>query len=202
MQLTDRQIRQYVENGELGITPYNRNKVKSNSYDVRIDNEFIFYEPYPGIYDDYEDYSYMVIDPYDKESVELCAVRQTCDEYILYPQEFVLAQTIEHITLPNYMTAQLAGKSSIARLGISNHQTAGFVDAGFSGTLTLELFNANCRPVKLYAGMDFGQLVFTVGEAACIPYNKRTHSKYSGQTHPELSKYYLNMKPYYKTGEK
>lgn len=194
MQLVDREIRESIESGLIRITPFNKSYVNPNSYDIRLSENFVYYKPYDGSKED--DYVGHIIDPYDKDSIEREVVRYTGETFVIHPQQFVLASTIEHIEIGPYICAQLAGKSSIARLGIQVHQTAGFIDAGFKGTLTFELFNANCRPVKLYAGMRIGQLIFTGTTGSCKPYDARSHSKYMDQHWPELSRYYMNEKPY------
>ena len=188
MQLVDREIAYHIEQGHIQIYPFRREKIKSNSYDVRLGDEFIEYD---------FDVSKSVIDPYDYDSVRAHTTRCVDDEYVIRPFGFVLAETVETIKLESFITAQLAGKSSIARLGITVHQTAGFIDAGFEGSLTLEIFNCNPRPVKLYAGMDLAQLIFYKTSNCCKPYNERSSSKYVGQQGPQYSKYYLNDSPWY-----
>lgn len=188
MQLVDREIRESINEGSIRITPYRKEQIKPNSYDVRLSDNFVTYDT------DNLDWE-VLIDPYDKESIEHETCRYIGDTFIIDPHQFVLACTIEHLELDAFHCAQLAGKSSIARMGLII-ESAGFIDSGFEGTLTLELFNANCRPIKLYAGMDIGQLVFTKTSGSCKPYGERSHSKYQNQRWPELSRYYKNEKPY------
>ena len=116
-------------------------------------------------------------------------------EYIdINPGMFVLAETYEAITLPDNVVATIEGKSSIARLGITLHQTGGWIDAGFSGTITLEICNANQRPVRLHAGMPIGQLVFYTTEKAEKPYGAKGDAKYLNQKNATLSRYHENRR--------
>jgi len=197
MQLADCEIRDAVKSDILRITPFNIDQINPNSYDVRLGEEFYYYDNFGTVAIPYPDYD--VIDPYDKETIERKITHYIGEYFIIEPQQFVLARTVENIELPSSICAQIGGKSSLARLGLSIHQTGGFIDAGFQGTLTLELFNANCRPIKLYAGMKIAQIMFMQGSSCCRPYNIREKSKYSGQVYPQLSKYYLNDKPYQRT---
>jgi dCTP deaminase len=99
-----------------------------------------------------------VIDPYERESVCAKTEETTADSIVLAPGQVLLAETLEAIELPDDIVASIEGKSSIARLGVELHQTGGWIDAGFRGTITLEMCNVNSRPVKVYAGMPIGQL--------------------------------------------
>lgn len=185
MQLADCEINSAIQSDIIRITPFVQEQINPNSYDLRLGDEFIYYEP-----------DGQIIDPFWKKSIEYKTTHYVGEYFIIEPHQFVLARTIEHIELPSSICAQVGGKSSLARLGLSIHQTGGFVDAGFKGTLTLELFNANCRPIKLYSGMRIAQLMFFSGHACCKPYGERTHSKYQGQVHTELSRYDQNDLPY------
>ncbi len=111
------------------------------------------------------------------------------DSFVLVPGQFVLAETLEIIGLPDNIVATIEGKSSIARLGVTLHQTGGWIDAGFRGTITLEMANVNARPVKVYAGMPIGQLVFYTTERAENPYDKKADAKYLDQRQATLSRY-------------
>ncbi|MBK5111600.1 MAG: dCTP deaminase, partial [Thermoleophilia bacterium] len=114
---------------------------------------------------------------------------------ILHPGEFVLGQTLERVTLPDDLVARLEGKSSLGRLGLLIHSTAGFVDAGFSGNLTLELSNVANLPITIYHGMPIGQISFMrMDQPVETPYGGQdTRSKYQGQAEPTASRYYLNF---------
>src|SRR4051812_38524765 len=117
------------------------------------------------------------------------------EPFILPPGEFVLGQTLEQVTLPDDLVARLEGKSSLGRLGLLIHSTAGFVDSGFSGNLTLELSNVANLPITIYHGMPIGQLSFMRMDAPVDrPYGSaETGSKYQGQTEPTASRFYLNF---------
>jgi dCTP deaminase len=116
------------------------------------------------------------------------------DSFVIRPGAFVLARTLEHIALPDNIVATIEGKSSIARLGITLHQTGGWIDAGFRGTITLEMCNVNVRPVKVHAGMPVGQLVFYTTERAENPYDRKADAKYLDQRQATLSRYHANKK--------
>ena len=135
-----------------------------------------------------------VIDPYNKDSVSSGIEEVHADSFILNPGQFVLAETLECIGLPDNVVATIEGKSSIARLGVTLHQTGGWIDAGFRGTITLEMANVNSRPVKVYAGMPIGQLVFYTTERAEKPYDKKGDAKYLDQRQATLSRYHANKK--------
>jgi dCTP deaminase len=118
------------------------------------------------------------------------------EPFILHPGEFVLGQTLERVTVPDDMVARLEGKSSLGRLGLLIHSTAGFVDAGFSGNLTLELSNVANLPITIYKGMPIGQLSFMrMDRAVDSAYGSdEKGSKYQGQAEPTASRYYLNFR--------
>ena len=181
MLLVDWQINEYVETGIIQIDPYDPEMVQPNSIDIRLGNDFVVYRQSDNI-----------IDPYDRESIDAGTDRVMADEIILNPNDFVLARTVEVVRLPETIVADLKGKSSLARLGIEVHQTAGWIDAGFYGTITLELKNVNVRPVNLYAGMTIGQITFTETESVAVPYNRRPGAKYNGQIAATPSRYFEN----------
>jgi dCTP deaminase len=183
MILVDWQILDRIERGHLTIDPYDRNLVQPNSIDIRLGNHFVWYKP-----------GSQVIDPYDKDSVVADVEETHADFFILEPGRFILAETLECIGLPDNIVATIEGKSSIARLGVTLHQTGGWIDAGFRGTITLEMCNVNTRPVKVYAGMPVGQLVFYTTERAENPYFKKADAKYLDQRQATLSRYHANRK--------
>jgi dCTP deaminase len=117
------------------------------------------------------------------------------DAFVLHPGEFVLASTYEVISLPDDIASRLEGKSSLGRLGLLTHSTAGFIDPGFSGHVTLELSNVATLPIKLWPGMKIGQLcLFRLTSAAEFPYGSGKHgSRYQGQRGPTASRSYLNF---------
>jgi dCTP deaminase len=182
--LVDREIREEIEKGQLIITPFEDRLIQPNSYDVRLDNRFSWHEA-----------SDIEIDPYASDTV-LSGVKEIEEESIvLKPYEFVLGATYEALCLPDDIVGQLTGKSSLARLGVMVHVTAGFIDAGFShppAKITLEILNVGNRPVRLHAGMSIGQMVFTKTAPCLLPYHKKPGAKYNGQLAASHSKYYLN----------
>jgi len=183
MILVDWQLRDRIARGHIKIDPYDPKLVQPNSIDIRLGNHFVWYNP-----------GEQVIDPYDKASVTADVGETHADSYILMPGQFVLAETFECIGLPDNIVATIEGKSSIARLGVTLHQTGGWIDAGFRGTITLEMANVNARPVKVYAGMPIGQLVFYTTERAENPYDKKADAKYLDQRQATLSRYPGNKK--------
>ncbi|OPY38243.1 MAG: dCTP deaminase, dUMP-forming [Methanoregula sp. PtaU1.Bin051] len=181
MILVDWQIRDRIERDCIKIEPFDPSLIQPNSIDIRLGNHFIWYNK--G-----ED----VIDPYDRGTVGSGVEEETAGSFVIRPGAFVLSRTLESIALPDNIVATIEGKSSIARLGITLHQTGGWIDAGFRGTITLEMCNVNVRPVKVYAGMPVGQLVFYTTERAENPYYKKADAKYLGQQQATLSRYYEN----------
>jgi dCTP deaminase len=184
--LSDRTIRSEVEQGRIVIDPFDAGMVQPSSVDVRVDRRFRVFNNarYPFI---------DVRQPMEglTELVEVAG-----DEpFILHPGEFVLGQTLERVTLPDDLVARLEGKSSLGRLGLLIHSTAGFVDSGFSGNLTLELSNVANLPITIYHGMPIGQLSFMRMDGPVErPYGTGdTGSKYQGQTEPTASRYHLNF---------
>jgi dCTP deaminase len=184
--LSDRTIRQEIESGRIVIDPFEASNVQPSSVDVRVDRQFrVFHNArYPFI---------DVRQPMD-DLTELVEI--TDDEpFILHPGEFVLGQTLERVTLPDDLVARLEGKSSLGRLGLLIHSTAGFVDSGFSGNLTLELSNVANLPITIYHGMPIGQISFMRMDGPVErPYGSgEAGSKYQGQAEPTPSRFYLNF---------
>ncbi len=158
--------------------------MQPNSYDVRLDSKFSWHEA-----------GSQVIDPYQAETILNGLTSITDDSFILGPGQFILGATLERICLPADIVGQLTGKSSLARLGVMVHVTAGFIDAGFShppAQITLEIVNVGARPVKLHAGMPIAQMVFTRTAICEVPYNAKPNAKYNGQDAASHSRYYLN----------
>jgi len=188
MILVDHQIEDVVEKGILLITPFSKDNVNPNSYDITLDDKFIWYTN-AGLGNS------LYIDPYDEQTIEQCIKKEESKFIVIKQGEFILAQTKELFEFPPTIAAILMGKSSLARLGITIHQTGGFIDAGFRGTLTLEIGNINPRPVMLYSGMQIGQLVFhKLDDIPNRPYNEKSTSKYQDQYGPTLSRYYQNVR--------
>jgi dCTP deaminase len=184
--LSDRSIRDEIESGRITIEPFDDQMIQPSSVDVRVDRRFrVFHNArYPYI---------DVRQPMDGLT-ELVEVRED-EPFILHPGEFVLGQTLEQVTLPDDLVARLEGKSSLGRLGLLIHSTAGFVDSGFSGNLTLELSNVANLPITIYHGMPIGQLSFMRMDGPVErPYGSSdTGSKYQGQAEPTPSRFYLNF---------
>jgi dCTP deaminase len=184
--LSDRTIRQEIESGRIVIDPFDASNVQPSSVDVRVDRQFrVFHNArYPFI---------DVRQPMDglTELVEI----SDDEPFILHPGEFVLGQTLERVTLPDDLVARLEGKSSLGRLGLLIHSTAGFVDSGFSGNLTLELSNVANLPITIYHGMPIGQISFMRMDGPVErPYGSgEAGSKYQGQAEPTPSRFYLNF---------
>lgn len=182
MILVDWEIADHIKRGFISVDPYDPALVQPNSLDIRLGNHFVWYEPC----DD-------VIDPYKKETILSHTNERKSSYFDIMPGQFVLAETLETITLPDNIVSSIEGKSSVARLGIELHQTGGWIDAGFSGTITLEMCNVNSRPVRVYAGMPIGQLVFYVTKRCACPYDKKPDAKYQNQKNATISRYDKNI---------
>ena len=185
--LVDFEIRREIAEGMLIVEPFDDALVQPNSYDVRLDNKFSWHDP--------KDDRFEVIDPFVPESVQSGVVQTVADNIVIKPGEFILGATLERVCLPDYIVGQLTGKSSLARLGVMVHVTAGFIDAGFShppAQITLEIVNVGNKPVRLHAGMSIAQMVFTKTAVCQVPYNQKPSAKYNGQAAAAHSLYYLN----------
>jgi len=186
MVLSDRSIREEIESGRIVIDPYREDLVQPSSIDLRVDSSYRVFNnsryPYIDVKQPMEDLTELVTTGED-------------EAFILHPGEFVLGQTLERVTLPNDLVARLEGKSSLGRLGLLIHSTAGFVDAGFEGNLTLELSNVANLPITIYHGMPIGQISFMRmdGPVEHAYGSNETGSKYQGQEEPTASRYYLNF---------
>ncbi len=186
MVLSDRTIRGEIEAGRIQIDPFEPAMVQPSSVDVRVDRKFrVFHNaryPYIDVRQPMDDLTELVVAEGERP-------------FILHPGEFVLGQTLERVTLPDDLVARLEGKSSLGRLGLLIHSTAGFVDSGFSGNLTLELSNVANLPITIYHGMPIGQLSFMRMDGPVErPYGSRDNtSKYQGQAEPTPSRFYLNF---------
>jgi dCTP deaminase len=183
MILVDWQILDRISRGFISIDPFDPGLIQPNSLDIRLGSHFVWYEQ-----------SGDVIDPYDKETIISRVHEKTADSIVLDPGRFMLAETLEVIGLPDNIVASIEGKSSIARLGVELHQTGGWIDAGFRGSITLEMCNVNQRPVRMHAGMPVGQLVFYTTERASHPYNLKKDAKYMDQRQATLSRYHENKR--------
>ncbi len=184
--LSDRDIRAEIDKGRVQIDPFEESMIQPSSIDVRIDRFFRLFD----------NHKYPVIDP-SQEQPELTHLFEVPQDeaFVLHPGEFVLASTYEAVTLPDDVAARLEGKSSLGRLGLLTHSTAGFIDPGFSGHVTLELSNVATLPIKIWAGMKIGQLCFfRLTSAAEHAYgSERYGSRYQGQRGPTPSRSYLSF---------
>ena len=184
--LSDRDILAEIDAGRLRLEPFDPGMVQPSSIDVRLDRFFRVFE----------NHRYPHIDPSVEQPDLTRLVEPDGDEpFILHPGEFVLASTYEVITLPDDLASRLEGKSSLGRLGLLTHSTAGFIDPGFSGHVTLELSNVATLPIKLWPGMKIGQLcVFRLSSPARFPYgSERYGSRYQGQRGPTPSRSFQNF---------
>ena len=186
MVLSDTTIRSEIDAERILIDPFDPDLIQPSSVDVRVDNRFRVFQN--------SRYPYIDVRQPMEDLTELVTVEGD-EPFILHPGEFVLGQTLERVTLPNDLVARLEGKSSLGRLGLLIHSTAGFVDSGFSGNLTLELSNVANLPITIYHGMPIGQLSFMRMDAPVSrPYGStETGSKYQGQSEPTPSRFYLNF---------
>ena len=187
--MSDRDIRASIEAGQIGLEPLEMGLLQPSSIDVRLDRFFRLFD----------NHKYAFIDPAEQqdELTRLIEVDPT-EPFILHPGEFVLGSTYEFVTLPDDVAARLEGKSSLGRLGLLTHSTAGFVDPGFKGHVTLELSNVATLPIKLWPGMKIGQLCFfKLTSPSEHPYGSEKYSsRYQGQRGPTASRSYKN---FYKT---
>jgi dCTP deaminase len=183
--LSDRSINEAIANGRLGIDPYDPKLVQPSSIDVRLDNKFLVFRNTKRAYID-------VKQPAD-DLMEMIEVGPD-EPMFLHPHEFVLGSTIERVRMPDDLVARLEGRSSLGRLGVVIHSTAGFIDPAFEGHVTLEISNLANLPIALYASMRIGQLSFSVMTTpAERPYGPARGSKYSGQDVPTPSRLYLDF---------
>jgi dCTP deaminase len=184
--LSDRSIRSEIAAGRIVVEPLDADLIQPSSIDVRVDRRFrVFHNAR---------YAYIDVRKPMEDLTELVVVEGD-EPFILHPGEFVLGQTLERVTLPDDLVARLEGKSSLGRLGLLIHSTAGFVDSGFSGNLTLELSNVANLPITIYHGMPIGQISFMRMDGPVErPYGSdETGSKYQGQAEPTPSRFYLNF---------
>ncbi|MFA4995563.1 MAG: dCTP deaminase [Patescibacteria group bacterium] len=187
MVFSDNDIKKAIEDKKIIITPEDDSMIQPSSYDVRLSNKFRVFN----------NYKYSIIDPREKQ-LDLTSLVELKNgsPFILHPGEFILGSTLEVIGLDKTVVARIEGKSSLGRLGLLIHSTAGYVDPGFKGTITLELSNVANLPIALYPGMKIGQLSFMNLCTPCeTPYGSRKiGSKYQNQVDPTASEYYKNFK--------
>jgi dCTP deaminase len=184
--LSDGDLRKELASGRLGLDPFDEVMIQPSSVDVRLDRYFRVFN----------NTKYTHIDPRQQQD-ELTSLVETADDepFVLHPGEFVLGSTFESVELPDDLAGRLEGKSSLGRLGLLTHSTAGFIDPGFQGHITLELSNVANLPITLWPGMKIGQLcLFRLTSAAEHPYgSQKAGSRYQGQRGPTPSRAYLNF---------
>ncbi len=201
MLLSDRDIRAEVAAGRVVLDPWDPTLVQPSSIDVRLDKYFRLFD----------NHRYPYIDPAQEQpdltrlvevggttvpgGVAVPGGAAATEAFVLHPGEFVLASTLETVSLPDDLAARVEGKSSLGRLGLLTHATAGFVDPGFSGHVTLELSNVATLPIMLYPGMKIGQLCFfRLSSPAENPYGSAAYgSHYQGQRGPTASRSWQNF---------
>jgi dCTP deaminase len=184
--LSDRDIRAEIDGGRVRLQPYDEEMVQPSSIDVRLDKFFRLFD----------NHKYAFIDPAQDQPDLTRLIEVERDEpFILHPGEFVLGSSFEVVTLPDDLAARLEGKSSLGRLGLLTHSTAGFVDPGFSGHVTLELSNVATLPIKLWPGMKIGQLCFIrLTSPTENPYGTAKYgSRYQDQRGPTASRSFQNF---------
>lgn len=186
MLLSDRDIRSELDSGRIGLDPLDLGMVQPSSVDVRLDRFFRLFD----------NHKYQHIDPaLDQPELTRLVEVKSDEAFVLHPGEFVLGATFEMVSLPDDVAARLEGKSSLGRLGLLTHSTAGFIDPGFSGHVTLELSNVATLPITLWPGMKIGQLCFfRLSSPAEHPYGSEKYgSRYQGQRGPTASRSFQNF---------
>jgi deoxycytidine triphosphate deaminase len=184
--LSDRTIARFIDEGRIKIDPFDAGLIQPSSVDVRVDRHFRVFRNSRYPYIDVKQEQEGLTEPVEIEDDEA---------FILHPGEFVLGSTLERVALPDDLVARLEGKSSLGRLGLLIHSTAGFIDPGWDGHVTLELSNVANLPITIYFGMKIGQISFMqMTEPAESPYGSSSlGSKYQGQRGPTPSRYWQNF---------
>jgi dCTP deaminase len=186
--LSDGTIRQKIEVGEIVLRPFDDTMIQPASVDVRLGHDFLLMHPN----------NQLAINPFEQQDLMIPVSVEDRDYFVLHPGEFALGTTFEYLEVPPTLVCRIEGKSSLGRLGVVIHSTAGFVDPGFKGHVTLELSNVTPLPIMLYPGMKVGQLSFMyMDKPSERPYGSGAQgSKYQDQQGPVASKYYLNPFPF------
>lgn len=187
MMLSDVSLRKALDEGRIEVDPLGKNAIQPSSIDLRLAPQFrIFKNHTRGVIDVKQDLS---------DLTELFEIDDPEVPFVLHPGEFVLGSTLERVRVPDDLVARIEGKSSLGRLGLLIHSTAGFVDAGWNGQLTLELSNVASLPIMLYPNMKIGQMSFMeMTTPAQNPYGSGViGSKYQGQQGPIASRYFENF---------
>ena len=186
MVLSDRTIREEIDKGRIVVDPLGEGCIQPASVDVHLSDQILVFRnsmrPYIDIRKDMSDLTEMVKTTYD-------------EPFILHPREFVLGSTLENIEVPDDLVARIEGKSSLGRIGLLIHSTAGYVDTGWKGRLTLELSNVSNLPITLYHGMKIGQISFLrlTSPAERLYGSPELGSKYQGQVEPTPSQMYRDF---------
>ena len=186
MILSDKTIKEEIGRGNIGIEPFKPECIQPSSIDVHLSGSFLIFNRV----------QHAAINVREKQEGLMKDVSVSEDEaFILLPGEFVLGSTVEKVRMPNYIAGRIEGKSSLGRLGLLIHSTAGYIDPGWNGNLTLELSNVSPLPIKLFPGMKIGQISFIkMTSEVENPYGSdKLKSKYQGQTQPRESRYYENF---------
>ena len=186
MILSDRDIRSALETGRIVIEPFSPDAVQPSSVDLHLDRRFRVFRN--------SRYPFIDVRQDQPDLTELVEIEEE-QPFILHPGEFVLGSTLERVSLPDDLVARLEGKSSLGRLGLLIHSTAGYVDPGWDGNLTLELSNVANLPITLYYGMKIGQISFQqMSSPVDVAYgDERIGSKYRGQRDPTASLYHRDF---------
>ena len=184
--LSDRDIAAALAGGRVKVEPYDPADLQPSSIDLHLDRSFRVFRS--------NRYPYIDVRTPQPDLTELLTVGDD-EPFVLHPGEFVLGQTLEWVELPDDLVARLEGKSSLGRLGLMIHSTAGYVDPGWKGKLTLELSNVATLPIALYCGMRIGQISFLVMSSPVVrPYGSEgLGSRYQGQTEPTASAYFKDF---------
>ena len=203
MILVDKKIREYIKGGKIKVEPFDGNMIGPASLDIRLGNKFRVFKTlekevidvrdyYDDVYTRVETKDYIIhIGKYS----DLYILKNDNVPIIIHPGEFILASVYEYIELPDNIVGQIHGRSSIGRLGLIVHTSAGYVDPGYRGYLTLEIINVNKVPIKIYPKTKVAQIVFIETESSEVPYDKRKGSKYlneEGATESLISKDFNN----------
>ncbi len=186
MILSDRSIREEIKKGTISIEPFHSECVQPSSIDIHLSSKFLVFNTA----------QHAVIDVRERQDglMNMVEVKDS-EPFILHPGEFVLGSTAERVKMPNDIAGRIEGKSSLGRLGLLIHSTAGFIDPGWNGNLTLELSNVSPLPIKLFPDMKIGQISFMrMTTEVDNPYGSgNLNSKYQGQEGPNESKFYQNF---------
>ena len=178
MVLSDIDIKKNIKNGSITIDPFDIKCIQPASYDMHLASKFIIFENHTKEY----------IDVKSKDDIGTMIDISNNGFFIIHPREFALGATIEYVKIPQFLVARIEGKSSLGRIGLVIHATAGYVDPGFEGTLTLEITNLSNLPIKIYPHMKIAQLAFHMMTTNSFKSYGEYGNKYQGQTDPTASK--------------